>query len=96
MAGRHRDRLGGALRGDGRVDIVEVFRTQLDAEGEQVEDADVAGEFVPGDEFVDAFEHADNGAVDEGRVVGEAVVGTCFSSSIWGGVGGGRYRGYGG
>ena len=89
MIGRHGDRLGRALRGDGGVHIVEVLGAQLDAVGEQVEDADVAGEFVPCDEFVDDFEDTDDGAVDEGWVVGEAVVGAGGGASVDGGSGGG-------
>ncbi len=74
----HRHRGRRALGFDGRVHIVQVLGAQFDAECEQVEDANVPREFVPLDHFVDAFEDLDDGAVDEGRVVGQALARRCI------------------
>ena len=64
----HRVGLLGALRLCGRIDIVQVLRTQLDAKSEEVEDADERGQLVPGNDLVHALEDLDDDAVDKTRL----------------------------
>ena len=56
---------GVALGCGGGVSVVEVELAQLEAEDGEVEGAEEAGEFVPGDDFVDEMKKVDSEALSE-------------------------------
>lgn len=51
---------------DIRVDIVKIVFLELEAEGKEIEDADEAGEFMPGYDLVDSFENLDQDTARKG------------------------------